>query len=65
MAIIMTRSPQQLHDENEALRKQLNDEKRRSRPRDGDAHLIVNGEVRKIGKKSQYLLDMLTLPEDK
>lgn len=44
--------------------KRLREELQRLAPTDG-AHLVVNGEIRKIGKKSQYLLDMLTLPEDK
>ena len=47
--------------ENEALRKQLIETKQQQQ---GDGtHLVVNGQVRKIGKKSHYLLDMLTLPE--
>lgn len=49
--------------ENRRLREELEQTKSLV-PTEG-AHLIVNGEVRKIGKKSQYLLDMLTLPEDK
>jgi len=50
-----------LAKENEVLRKQLIETKRLQR---GDGtQLIVNGQVRKIGKKSHYLLDMLTLPE--
>lgn len=28
---------------------------------DGDAYIVVNGVKRKIGRKSHYLLDMLTL----
>lgn len=34
----------------------------RAVPREGTA-LYVNGQRRKIGKKSQYLLDMLTLDD--
>ena len=50
-----------LTKENEALRKQLIETKQQQQ---GDGtHLVVNGQVRKIGKKSHYLLDMLTLPE--
>lgn len=52
----------QLKDENAALRQALQ-QKQSDVPQEG-AHLVVNGQVRKIGKKSQYLLDMLTLPED-
>lgn len=50
--------------ENEALRRQLLEAKQPQQQGDG-THLVVNGQVRKIGKKSHYLLDMLTLPEDK
>lgn len=62
--------PPALVAENEALRKQLRDaqialeEKQKETPPDG-TRLIVNGQERKIGKKSHYLLDMLTLSEDK
>jgi hypothetical protein len=55
------------HAETEFENKRLREELQKIRdsvPTDG-AHLIVNGQVRTIGKKSQYLLDMLTLPEDK
>ena len=31
--------------------------------RDGETRLYVNGKERRIGKKSQYLLDMLTLED--
>ena len=51
-----------LNEENNSLRDALKRAKQEV-PKEG-AHLVVNGEVRKIGKKSQYLLDMLTLPED-
>ena len=50
--------------ENKQLREQLRAIKQQAAPTEG-AHLVVNGEVRRIGKKSQYLLDMLILPEDK
>ena len=50
--------------ENKQLRDELRMVKQQTSPTEG-AHLVVNGQVRKIGKKSQYLLDMLTLPEDK
>ena len=62
--------PPALVAENEALRKQLRDaqialeEKQKEIPLDG-TRLIVNGQERKMGKKSHYLLDMLTLSEDK
>jgi hypothetical protein len=51
-----------LNEENSSLRDALQRAKQ-DVPKEG-AHLVVNGQVRKIGKKSQYLLDMLTLPED-
>lgn len=51
-----------LKEENNTLRQALLQTKSEV-PKEG-AHLVVNGQVRKIGKKSQYLLDMLTLPED-
>lgn len=48
--------------ENKQLRAQV-EQVQAQLPKEG-AHLVVNGQIRKIGKKSQYLLDMLTLPED-
>jgi hypothetical protein len=70
MAIIVTdatrlvvknqqRLPQEedLRRENQRLREQLYP------GRDGETRLYVNGKERKIGKKSQYLLDMLTLED--
>ena len=73
MAIIQTHVENQkqadlrmekIRTENKQLRDELRMAKQQIVPTEG-AHLVVNGEVRKIGKKSQYLLDMLTLPEDK
>jgi hypothetical protein len=55
---------EKIRAENKQLRDELRMAKQQTAPAEG-AHLVVNGEVRKIGKKSQYLLDMLTLPEDK
>jgi len=49
-----------LKNEVESLKKQL-----ATHASVEDTHLVVNGQARQIGKKSQYLLDMLTLPEDK
>jgi hypothetical protein len=67
MAIILTHRDNNAHAEiryqNQKLREELNKVKQQMAPPEG-AHLVVNGQVRKIGKKSQYLLDMLTLPED-
>lgn len=53
--------------ENESLRKKLRDAEiaLENKTLDSGTRLIVNGQERKIGKKSHYLLDMLTLPEDK
>lgn len=65
MPIIFTHpdaAQNKLKEENSTLREALQKSKQEV-PKEG-AHLIVNGQVRKIGKKSQYLLDMLTLPED-
>ena len=53
-----------MKEENQRLRDQITEQLTQDVPNQG-AHLVVNGEVRKIGKKSQYLLDMLTLPEHK
>ena len=68
MAIILTHKDNTNHaeirHENKKLREELDQMKQQMAPPEG-AHLVVNGQVRKIGKKSQYLLDMLTLPEDK
>ncbi len=55
---------EKVRTENKQLREQLRAIQQQATPIEG-AHLVVNGEVRKIGKKSQYLLDMLILPEDK
>ena len=55
-----------LTTENEVLRKKLKDaEAALENKSSSGTQLIVNGRERKIGKKSHYLLDMLTLPEDK
>ena len=51
-----------MKEENQRLRDQITEQLIQDVPNKG-VHLVVNGEVRKIGKKSQYLLDMLTLPE--
>lgn len=70
MAIILTdatklvvtteKTAEELRLENQRLREQ------HIAARDVDGtRLYVNGKERKIGKKSQYLLDMLTLPDDK
>lgn len=67
MAVILTRhnaTHEALRDENAALREQLS-AARQQTVAPGETKLFVNGQERKIGKKSQYLLDMLTLPEDK
>jgi len=67
MPINMVQKPTSQHVETEFENKRLRaglQKVRESVPLDS-AHLLVNGEVRKVGKKSQYLLDMLTLPEDK
>jgi hypothetical protein len=40
------------------------DRMERQRNRDNGTHLFVNGKERKMGKKSQYMLDMLTLAND-
>ncbi len=46
-------------DENNKARSQITD---KFVPKEG-TKLYVNGKERKIGKKSQYLLDMLTLDD--
>lgn len=66
MPIILTHAKNTKHADTELENRQLRAQVEQARaqiPQDG-AHLVVNGQVRKIGKKSQYLLDMLTLPED-
>ena len=42
---------------------QQTDQSRRLNVRNDGTRLYVNGKERKIGKKSQYLLDMLTLED--
>ena len=72
MPIILTGDKSQittsskLTAENAELRKKLRDAEIALNNRfSSGTQLIVNGQERKIGKKSHYLLDMLTLPEDK
>lgn len=50
-------SEDDLRKENQRLREQ------QYAGRDGETRLYVNGKERRIGKKSQYLLDMLTLED--
>lgn len=53
-------SEDELRKENQRLRDHANQQ---YAGRDGETRLYVNGKERRIGKKSQYLLDMLTLED--
>lgn len=52
-------SAEKIREDNNKVRSQITD---RFVPKEG-TKLYVNGKERKIGKKSQYLLDMLTLDD--
>jgi len=65
MAIIITDATKLVvgQQQQQSNTSQQTDHYRRSNVRDDGTRLYVNGKERKIGKRSQYLLDMLTLED--
>lgn len=63
MAIIITDVSKLVVGKQQSNTSQQTDQSRRLDVRDDGTRLYVNGKERKIGKRSQYLLDMLTLED--
>ena len=63
MPIIITDASKLVVTTQQSNTSQQTDQSRRLNVRNDGTRLYVNGKERKIGKKSQYLLDMLTLED--
>lgn len=64
MPIIVTHGNDARHA-NDELRRQLRAQMEQNQLPSEGAHLVIEGQIKKPAKTSQYALDMLTLPEDK